>query len=242
MSAGLAKACVPSENWFCSRQIEFPNNYSSLHRCTGAQHFNLYEKRRPSENCEVLRVRKHVQKCVLKILLWPHASTGQSLWCHFQCERSSNIKPKPVVLYNQSAIERLHQQFQLLGRRYLKTNQLICLTKGIVTQVIWERNDVINLTDIQIDHEITLSQINNDIDFQIIADDVQVIQDVVAESQEVFQQIGRGKYFPGHLFDNIQPQYTIGEQNTWAPWRVALVSGQNQHKHLAQGHMWSASF
>ena len=78
--------------------------------------------------------------------------------------------------------------------------------RDTVMHVTQERNEVIDLTDTQIDHEITPLQIKNDTDFQVIADDIQVIQDDAVESQDVCQQIGRGKYFPVHLFDNIQPQ------------------------------------
>ena len=75
-----------------------------------------------------------------------------------------------------------------------------------VTEVIHERNEVIDFTDIKTNHEITLSQIKNDIDFQVIADDIQVIQDDAVESKDICQQIGIEKHFPVHLFDNIQPQ------------------------------------
>ena len=78
--------------------------------------------------------------------------------------------------------------------------------RDTVTQVIQEINEVTDLTDIQTDHEITPSQIKIDIDFQVIADDIQIIQDDAVKSQEICQQIARGKYFPVHLFDNIQPQ------------------------------------
>ena len=81
------------------------------------------------------------------------------------------VKVKEAASYNLNQLSSIASQqskatatVSATGKKVPQDQSLdLSSKKDTVAQVIWERNEVIDLTHIQIDHEITPSQIKNDI-------------------------------------------------------------------------------